>query len=630
MLTIGTAGHIDHGKSALVKALTSIDPDRLPEEKRRGMTIDLGFAWLKVSSGEMVGIVDVPGHEHFVRNVIPGLSGIDAALLVVAADDGWMPQTEEHAQILDFLGVKHGIVALNKVDLVDDPDWLELVERDIGERIATTSLRSAPIIRVSSKVGTGIQELKKAIDQLVLNIVPRKDIGKPRLPIDRVFTIKGSGVVVTGTLNNGSLSSGDQVIISPDNLSSHIRSIESYKQQIDKAQPGSRVALNLTGIKKDDVKRGDIVLAMAEQTRMSRIIDVEIRIIPQLKNPVKSNTELVVYLETRELLARVILLGTKAIQSAGPVLAQLCLSQDVATYIGEHFTIRRQSPAQTIGGGVILDPFAVKHKLEDTDKVICFLQRRKNLGLEELVLSELEKNRHVERKELLVASCYSSAEIAECVKLLQRQNRLIATSSYVIDVRYWQEQSDKLLDILGREHSLYPLRKGLSQAVLQGHLTLPKEAFSHLVTALVNAGKIVHEEDIIALATHKPQLSREQEMVVSKIIGLFDKSRSRPPTKKKLAAQIPGCEDIIHFMCQQNMLVELADGVLFEQKHYQSVKSEIIKFLEKNGSISIQDVHSLLGFSRKYTIPLLSNLDKEGITRREGDVRVLVKRRGDV
>ncbi len=626
MLTIATAGHIDHGKSSLIKALTSIDPDRLPEEKKRGMTIDLGFAWLQLASGETVGIVDVPGHEHFVRNVIPGLGGIDGALLVVAADDGWMPQTEEHIQILDLLGVGHGIVVLSKVDLIDDPDWLELVAKDIGERVAKTSLRDAPVIRVSSKDGSGIGELKKAIGQLAQKISPRKDIGKARLPVDRVFTIRGSGVVVTGTLTCGVLCSGDEVIISPGGLPAHIRAVESYKQPVDEAQPGSRIALNMSGIKKDDIKRGDTVLAMAKQARTSRIVDAEVRLLPPLARPLKINTELVLYLETRELRGRIILLGAKAISSVEPALVQIRFEQAVNTYIGEHFIIRRGSPAETIGGGVILDPFAGKYKLRDSDRVLLLLERRINLNLEELILTELEKNRYIGRDKLLVASLYSSVEIAEGVELLESRNRLIVTSSYVIDPGFWQESTDKLLDILGREHSLNPLRKGLSQAELQSRLALPKEVFGYLITTLTGAGQIVREEDAIALAGYKPELSREQEAMVSKIIELFARSHSLPLTREALTAQIAGSEAVAHFMCRQRMLVELGEGVLFEQKHYQRVKDEIISFLKANGRISIQDVHLLFGFSRKYIIPLLSYLDREGVTRREGNVRVLAKK----
>jgi len=618
VLTLGTAGHIDHGKSTLVKALTSIDPDRLPEEKRRGMTIDLGFAWLQASSGEMLGIVDVPGHKHFVRNVIPGLGGIDAAILVVAADDGWMPQTEEHVQILDLLGVNHGIVALTKVDLIDDPGWLELVETDIGERLAQTSLQNSPIIRISSIDGTGIQELKEAIDQLVLKIAPRKYIGKPRLPIDRVFVMKGSGVVVTGTLLNGCLASGDDVFISPNGLTAHIRSIESYKQKVDKAQPGSRVALNLTGVKEEQLKRGDIVLA--NKARTSKIVNVEIRLIPQLES-LKSNTELIVYLETRELLARIIPIGAKAIQSQEPALAQLQFKEDVATYIGERFILRWQSPNYTIGGGIILDPLAVKYKLRDADKVIAFLGRRKGLGLEELILSEVAKYKYVDREELLAASLYSSTEIAECVIRLFNQGKLIATSSYVIGPGYWQEQIERALELLAREHALNP-RSRLSQGELDSYLALPKEVFARVIATLIDSGQAIREEDTIFLTTHKPKLAQ----AVAEIAELFAQNHN-PTTKKTLITEIPGSSDVIRYMCRQNILVELDDGVLLDREGYEKVKSKIIYFLEDMGQISIQDVHTLFGFSRKYSIPLLTYLDKEGITRREGDVRVLCIKR---
>ena len=624
MLTIGTAGHIDHGKSSLVKALTSIDPDRLPEEKKRGMTIDLGFAWLQVSSGETVGIVDVPGHKHFVRNVIPGLGGIDAALLVIAADDGWMPQTEEHVQILDLLGVKHGIVALTKIDLIDDPDWLALVEKDIEQKLAVTSLKNASIIRVSSKDGSGIKELKEAIERLVLKLVPRKDIGKPRLPIDRVFIMKGSGVVVTGTLINGCFSTGDDVFISPGGQVAHIRSIESYKQQVDRAQPGSRAALNLTGIKKTDLNRGDVV--MASSARTSRIVDVELRLIPQLETPLKTNSELVVFLETRELLGRIILFGKKIVRSTEAVPAQIRFDMDVATYIGEHFIIRRQSPAITIGGGVILDPFAAKYRIRDNDRVTAFLERRKGFELEELVLTELEKYKYIGRKDFLANCCYSAAEIAENVEWLQSQNRLTTTDAYIVDSSHWRQQTDKFLAALQEEHSANPMKKGLSRALLQGYLDLPRDVFSQLVAYLVDTGKIVREEDMIALSSHKPQLSPEQAAMVAAILELFEKNRSSPPTAREITIRIPGSDEVIRFMCQQNMLLELPEGVLFEKEHYHSVEGEIISFLGKNGRISIQDMHSLFGFSRKYTIPLLSYLDKKGITRREGNVRVLGKK----
>jgi len=624
MFVIGTAGHIDHGKSALVLALTGIDPDRLPEEKKRGMTIDLGFAWFPLTSGEMIGIVDVPGHKDFISNVIPGVGGIDAALIVIAADDGWMPQTEEHLQILNLFGIEHGIVALTKVDLIDDPHWLDLIEEDIRRRLEGTRLSDAPIVRVSAREGTNIAELKRGIEELVSKITPRRDIGKPRLPVDRVFTIMGSGTVVTGTLIDGCLSQGERVAIFPKDLHARIRAIESYKEKTNRAQPGTRVALNLVGLEKKDIKRGDIIFGGEEQVISSRILGTRVELISRLANPLKSNTELVVYLGTREILGRIILLGAKALKQGESAFAQLRFKERVATRIGDHFIIRKPSPAETIGGGTVLSPLASKHKFKDMDNV-TFLQRRMNLGIEELLLTELDKNKYREEDDLLMASRYSSQEVRNCVRLLQDKNKLIVAGSWVIDLMHWRKQINQALDILAEEHSLHPLGKGLPQAVLQGRLDVPKQAFSELITTLTGSGKIVRDEDTIALSTHKPWLSPDQEMVVSRILKLFEERQPNPPTRGELAAQIPSSEEIARFMCRQNMLIELPEGILLECKHYQNIKTEIINFLRSNGSISIQQVRQLFGFSRKYVLPLLSKLEEEKVIRRQGDIRVLVE-----
>jgi selenocysteine-specific elongation factor len=624
MLTIGTVGHIDHGKSSLVKALTSIDPDRLPEEKKRGMTIDLGFAWLQTSSGEVVGIVDVPGHEHFVRNVIPGLGGIDAALLVVAADDGWMPQTEEHVQILDLLSVKDSIVALTKIDLIDDPGWLELVEKDISDKLTATGLKNAHIIRISSKNGSGIPQLKEAIDRLALELVPRKDIDQPRLPIDRVFTMKGSGVVVTGTLINGSLSTGDDIFISPGGQAAHIRSIESYKQQVNNAQPGSRVALNLSGVKKSGLKRGDIVMSI--KAAISRIINVELRLIAQLTSSLKTNSELVFYLETRELLGRLILFGRNEVAAGATALAQIRFNEDVSAYIGEHFIVRRQSPSDTVGGGIVLDPQATKFRIRDSAKTTAFLERRKDLELEELVLTELEKNKYVERKGFLQNCCYSAGEVSDDIKLLQDQKRLVVTDAYIVDSNHWQQQQNKLLDNLLREHTANPLKKGLSQPMLQSQLDLPKEVFSQMIASLIKDGKIDRQEDLVYLSSHKPTLSLDQDEMVSAIMFFMKKDPANPPKIREVAESIAGSEKVVRFMLQQNTLIELPDSILLEKIRYEKIVEEITGFLKKNGEISIQDINALFGFSRKYTIPLMQYLDIKGVTRREGNVRILAKK----
>ena len=624
MLTIGTAGHIDHGKSSLVKALTSIDPDRLPEEKRRGMTIDLGFAWLPVSSGETIGIVDVPGHKQFIHNVIPGLVGIDAALLVIAADDGWMPQTEEHVNILDFLGIKHAIVALNKTDLVDDPEWLALVEKEITEKLAQTGLKEAPVIKVSCKDGSGIAQLKAEIERLALKLSARKDIGKPRLPVDRVFTMKGSGVVVTGTLANGTLSAGDDVFMAPTGQQAHIRSIESYKHHIERAQPGSRVALNLTGLKKDAIKRGDVVVK--DKVRTSRIVDVELKLIERLENPLKNNSELLFFLETKEILGRVVLFDKKPLGSGQSALVQVRFNQEVSAYIGERFIIRRQSPAVTIGGGVILDPKAARYKARDFTETQAFLEGRKNLKLEELVLTELKRSKYSSKKGFLAESLYSTETINEAIMRLNSRQRLVVAGLYIIDSNHWQQQMDGILKALREEHKIHLLKQGLSQALLQSRVDLPRDVFNQMVASLVDAGKLRRMEDAVALSSHKPQTSSGQEEMVTRILELFKTKQSSPPTIKEINEQIPGSGDIVHFMLRQKTLVELPDGILLESKHYDDIKKAVINFLEKNGQVSIQDINSLFGFSRKYSLPLLNYLDGKKITRRQGNVRVLLRK----
>ena len=630
MIIIGTAGHIDHGKSALIQALTSIDPDRLPEEKRREMSIDLGFAWLRTSSGEMIGIVDVPGHEDFVKTMIAGVGGIDAALLIIAADEGWMPQTEEHLRILDLLHIKHGIVVLNKIDVVDEPGWLDLIEEDVRGRLKETALSDVPIVRVSAKRGTNIGELRQRLEELVLQVIPKRDTSRPRLSIDRVFSMRGSGVVVTGTLIGGALARGDKVFIFPKNLHSYIRTLESYKEKRDRVEPGTRVAVNLVGLEKEDLSRGDIIFGEEEQVKSSEFIDVAIEAIPHLSNPIKVNAEFKIYLGTKEITGKVALLTGEILRSGESAFAQIRFKEEVATRLGDHFIIRRPSPPETIGGGTVLDPLASKHKFKDRDKVARFLQRRAGLEIDELVLSELDKNKYMNEKELLVASHYSQQEVMNCVASLRDEGKLIMAGSWVVDITYWQTQIEQILHLLAEKYSLHPLEKGFPQGELQSRLKLPKELFDQLIASLIGSGKIAREQNIIALSTHRLSLSPEQERLVSQILKVFEKSGSNPPTRKELIAQMPNSEGIIRYMRQQNMLVELPEGVLFERKHYESIKSQIINFLRSNGSISIQQVRELFGFSRKYVLPLLNKLDEEGITQRRDDKRVLRATSSDI
>ncbi|MFC2025554.1 SelB C-terminal domain-containing protein, partial [Chloroflexota bacterium] len=359
--------------------------------------------------------------------------------------------------------------------------------------------------------------------------------------------------------------------------------------------------------------------------KSSKIIDARVGLIPQLTYPLKNNTELAVYLGTKEIVGKAVLLDRRSLKPGESAFAQIRFGAPVATRVGDRFIIRRLSPAQTVGGGVVFSPLASKHKFKDIEKVIRFLQRREKLEIDELILSELDKSKYMKVEDLLAASHYSPAEVTDCVKLLQNKNKLIVAGSWVIDSIHWQKQNEKVLEILTEEHSLHPLWKGVPQAELQNHLELPKELFSWLVAGPIESGKVVRDKDIVALSIHQPRLSPEQESVVSNILELLKRDRTSPPTKRELATQIPGSEGIVRFMCQQNMLVELPEGVLFEWEHYQTVKNKIIDFLKSNGTISIQQLRELFGFSRKHILPLLNKLDEEKVTRRVGDERVLAK-----
>ena len=622
MLTLGTAGHIDHGKTSLIKALTSIDTDRLPEEKERGMTIDLGFAWLKLASGETIGIVDVPGHKQFINHVAPGLFGIDAVLLLVAADDGWMPQTEEHFQILNLLGIKNGIVVLNKIDIAPDAEWLNLVEADINQRLAGTPLAGSPVMRVSARTGEGIDRLTEAITALAVRLTPRQDIGKPRLAVDRVFTMKGSGVVVTGTLNQGVFNAGEEVAVWPAGLEGRIRSIESYKQTLGQVQPGSRVALNLSGFKREELNRGDIILSHRQRPPLALEIDIELRLLPLLDAPLKNMTEVLVYMETRELLARVVLLETRVLNPGESGLAQLRFTEKVSSFIGERFIMRRQSPATTIGGGVVIDPQAARYKPSQLPKALAALNLGRSLSLSDLILAEVEKQKRVDARGLLSASLFTAAEVSRCVDDLLSRNKLVQAAGFLISPARWQEWIKVIVDTVSKGIEAEKLKKGVPQSAVQSALGEPKEMFDALIASLLAEGKLVRENDVLYLPEHKPRLSAEQEKLAAAVLEMFYKNPTTPPALRDILAQFPAAGSVVRFMLQQGQLIEFPEYVLMEAGRFAEIQKQIIDILKEKGQVSIQDVSARFGFSRKYSIPLMTQLDRLGITRREGDVRV--------
>ncbi|GAG60766.1 unnamed protein product [marine sediment metagenome] len=627
MFVFGTAGHIDHGKTALIYALTSIDTDRLPEEKERGMTIDLGFAWMKLPSGEKVGIVDVPGHENLIKNMIAGATGIDAVILVIDANEGWMPQTEEHFQIIELLNIKYGIIAITKIDLVDQTR-LHFVEKQIKERLKNTTFFNAPMVKVSTVKNIGIDQIKLAVQNLIPQMKPKRDIGKPRLSIDRAFNIKGSGTVVTGTLIGGTLHKGMEVIIFPSYKKTRLRSLQTYKEKVEKAFPGSRVALNLVGMEKNELHRGDIVFG-TKQIKSSKNIDVQIQLLPQLKKHSLTNrSELFFFTGTKEILAKVILNQRKYFEPGETGFAQLRFKEPLATYFGDRFILRIPSPPKTIGGGLIVDPLAHKHHFKDKD-ILHFLQKRIKFDLRELVLTELKKNIFIKKDNLLINSNYANSEIKKVVELLKKQGEIIATNSWLIDKNYWQEQKTKFMNRLNQEYQLYPLQIGFPLNKFQSYFYyLKPEIFNYLIDSLINTDKIGFKKGIIFLLSRKPKMSSQQKILISKILKILKDNPTNPPNEKTLISQIAGGKEIIDFLIQEGEIIKLSDGILLESKNYNIMKNKLIDFLKINGSISIAQVRELLGISRKYIIPLLNKMDEEKITQRKENVRILKTKLG--
>jgi len=623
MFVLGTAGHIDHGKSALVLALTGIDPDRLPEEKERGMTIDLGFAWLSLPDGSEVGIVDVPGHERFVKNMVAGVGGIDAVLFVVAADDGWMPQSQEHLQILDFLKIKKGIVVITKIDLVKE-DWLSLVEEDIKEKVKGTILEDAPIVEVSSPKKIGIDRLYNEIVKMISQIQPRKDIGKPRMYIDRVFTMAGRGTVVTGTLMDGSFHLGEEIEILPQKVSARIRDLQTHKKKFEKALPGTRVAMNLAGVEKEQIQRGDVVTKL-DQNETTDIFTAKADIVSTLTFPLKHNALLLLILGTTELSARVNILNKDKIEPGDSAFVQFKCRKNLLARIGDHFILRLPSPQITIGGGIVLEisPRIYKRK---NQTLLFYLEKRLTLNLPDLILSELEQKDLVLRKNILRAGNFNQSQIESTLIELEKAGRIFLTENLVTDRSRWEEVLNGIIKEVEKTHQKFPFKIGLRSAELSGKLKIKENLLGEAIRYLVRDGKVVQQEAYLRFPSHQPKLSPEQKNVSQKILQKFVAHPLSPPTKEEILSEDSSYEEVLMFLIQGGELIELRDGVLFRKEDFEKLESKIVDFIKKNGEATVSQLREHLSTTRKYMVPILEKLDQLGVTQREGDKRVIPDR----
>ncbi len=622
MFVLGTAGHIDHGKSKLVEALTGIDPDRLPEEKERGMTIDLGFAWFSLPDGSEVGIVDVPGHEKFVKNMVAGVGGIDAALFVVAADDGWMPQSEEHLQILNMLKIQTGMVVITKIDLVDQ-EWLGLVEDDIREKVKGTILENAPVVKVSSTQKVGIDEVYEQIVKMISRIKPRKDIGKPRIYIDRVFTMSGRGTVITGTLQDGSFKVGDEIEILPKKIRARIRELQTHKKIQTKVAPGTRVAMNLAGVEKQKLKRGDVV-ASVEQDETIETFIAQVETVSTLRFPIKHNATLLLILGTTELQAKTKILDKDQIPPGGSGFVQFMCKGRLLARIGDHFILRLPSPQITVGGGIVLDVFPKVHKRKD-EYLISDLRRRLSLKPSDLILSELKKGELILKKDILRSSNFSQEQIQSSLEELEKEERIFSTGVFVADLTKWRQTSVLIISEIEKTHQGSPFKIGTKLAGLSSRLKIQESLLEQTIKHLVKEKKVVQQGTYLRFPTHQPTLSPEQKKLSEEVLQKFASSPLSPPTKEEIQNLGDEYEDVLMFLIEQGQLVELKDGILFRKDDFDKIKSQVVDFIRKHGEATVSQLREHLSTTRKYMVPILEKLDQSGVTQREGDKRVLPK-----
>lgn len=620
MHVIGTAGHVDHGKSTLVRALTGIDPDRLAEEKEREMTIDLGFAWFRLGNEE-VGVVDVPGHRDFIENMLAGVGGIDLALFVIAADEGVMPQTREHLAILDLLGVGAGIVALTKIDLVDDPEWIELVALEIAEALEATTLAGAPIVPVSARTGDGLDTLREHLTAALAQADTRLDSGHARLPIDRVFTLSGFGTVVTGTLLDGSFRVGDAVEIAPDGLSARIRGLQTHKTKRDVAQPGSRVAINLTGVDYDELRRGQVV-TLPGSLRPSTLLDVAYRHLPDAQQPLKHHADIKLFIGSAEVPGRARVLGRERLEPGESGWLQLALSGPVAVVRGDRFILRRPSPGETIGGGVVLDNNPGRRHRRFRPEVLARLEALQAGTPAELLMQTLLRSGPLEKAQALERAGLTSDEADTVIDELAEANELRRVGKHLLATATWQQLSDRVLAALAAYHAEYPLRHGMSREELRSRLQLPPPVFAALVEGLVAQRSLVEERTLLRLPGHQVTFSATQQAAVDELIALLRRSGVNSPSVKECRELVS--DAVYTALVDRGDLTQITPEIVYGTDEYARLMAALRLHLETHGSITAAQARDVLNTSRKYAIALLEHLDETRVTRRTGDERILI------
>ena len=624
---IGTAGHIDHGKTLLVKALTGMDTDTAPEEKARGITIELGFAFM----GDQATLIDVPGHERFVKTMVAGVSTIDIALLVVAADDGVMPQTREHLDVLQLLGIERGIIALNKTDLVEE-DWLGLVEEDLRQLVQGTFLEGAPIARVSAHTGAGVEDLKQLLLSLVAQTRTQRQGGPFRLWVDRAFLVKGFGLVCTGTVWSGALRSGEHVELMPAARPLRVRGLQQHGREVAEVQAGDRAALNLPGVEVEDIARGDALVA-PQYFHPTQLLDVRLHLLPSCPKPLETRSRVRLHLGTAEVMARVVLLEGQGLEPGANALAQLRLETPLVAAWGDRFVIRRYSPPLTIGGGRILDPQPIKH-------------RRNEAGLAEH-LGALEQDELTAVAEAMLRWAPEGARLCLALAgelglgLEQLEGVLDALGDRIVRVQLggqpaamhavqWNALRQRAEQALAAFHRAQPLKAGLNREQLRNLADrhVDPELFDQVLQDLEREGRIAAEGALVRAAAHQIHFSAEEETLRQHLLdALNHPSLTEVPDAEGLAKLLQLEPRKVDALLKASMslgtVVPLEGGLFLHTEALERVRTRLRAHLQEHGSVTVAAFRDLLVANRRWSLALLAHFDREGLTLRQGDLRVL-------
>lgn len=631
-IIIGTAGHIDHGKTTLIKALTGRNTDRLKEEQKRGISIELGFTYFDLPSGKRAGIIDVPGHEKFIKNMLAGVMGIDIVLLVIAADEGVMPQTSEHLAILDLLGIKKGFIVLTKIDLVDE-EWLGLVKEDVRGEVKGTFLENSPIVPVSSTKKTGIEEVIQLIDKLTLEVEDRETDDMPRLPVDRVFSMSGFGTIVTGTLLSGTFKVGDEIQAFPGNKIARIRSLQVHDEDTPIAYAGQRVAINIAGLKKDEVDRGDVI-APKDSMKETLMLDAKIKLIKNINRSIENRTRLRLYIGTKEVLCRIVLLDKDILNPGEEAYAQLRLEEEIVAKRGDRFIIRFYSPMFTIGGGEVLEPNPNKKKRFDEEAIKELQIKEEGASIDIIEKIILDKSKTFPTiKEISTFTVMLEDKVKGEVENLAKDNKVIlftlTREIHVIHIDYFNKLKKAIVEELETFHKKYPLRQGMSKEEIRSKFlknAKPKVG-DRFIDLLIEKGYIEQKMESVYVKGFEIKYNGLQLKIKDDLIKAYKENSFLPPKKedifKSLDYDKQEIEQVLNSLISDGELIKINEEVYLHKTNYEKALEILKEYIGKNDSITVAEYRDILNTNRKVALGLLEYFDQLKITKRDGDKRIL-------